>query len=91
MQFRLHSAGIVLALLGGCTRLLALNPSLEVSQYGHDSWTVRKGFFKGNVYAITQTPDGYFWLPAGQQLPDQNINALLAAREGTLLEAALPD
>ena len=83
--------------------VLALDPSLEASQYGHTSWTARDGFSLGNVYAMAQTPDGYLWLgsefglfrfdgvhpvlwqpPAGQQLPDKNINALLVTRDGTL-------
>jgi signal transduction histidine kinase len=41
---------------------LALNPSLEVSQYAHTAWTVRDGFAPGNIYAMAQTPDGYLWL-----------------------------
>jgi signal transduction histidine kinase/ligand-binding sensor domain-containing protein len=83
---------------------LALDPSLEVSQYAHTAWTVRDGFSLGNIYAMAQTPDGYLWLgsefglfrfdgvhpvqwqpPAGQKLPDKNINALLVTRDGTLL------
>jgi signal transduction histidine kinase/ligand-binding sensor domain-containing protein len=82
---------------------LALDPSLDVSQYAHTAWTVRDGFSLGNVYAMAQTPDGYLWLgsefglfrfdgvqpilwqpPAGQQLPDKNINVLLVTRDGTL-------
>jgi len=92
-----------LALLLGSSPVLALDPSLDTSQYAHTAWTVRDGFSLGNVYAIAQTPDGYLWLgsefglfrfdgirsipwqpPAGQQLPDRNINALLVARDGTL-------
>jgi hypothetical protein len=42
--------------------VLALNPSLDVSQYAHTAWTVRSGFIKGNIYAITRTPGGYLWL-----------------------------
>jgi PAS domain S-box-containing protein len=33
-----------------------------VSQYAHKAWTVREGFFKGAIYAIAQTPDGYLWV-----------------------------
>jgi signal transduction histidine kinase/ligand-binding sensor domain-containing protein len=81
----------------------ALNPALDISQYGHTAWTVRDGFSLGNVYAMAQTPDGYLWLggefglfrfdgvrsvrwqpPAGQHLPDKNINSLLVSRDGTL-------
>jgi signal transduction histidine kinase/ligand-binding sensor domain-containing protein len=42
--------------------VLALDPSLDVSQYAHTAWTVRDGFSLGNIYAIAQTPDGYLWL-----------------------------
>src|SRR5271166_1866344 len=86
---------LAVAVMACCSpSVLALDPSLEVSQYG---------LFKGNIYAIAQTPDGYLWLgtefglvrfdgvrsvpwqpPAGQHLPDNNINTLLAARDGTL-------
>jgi len=44
------------------TSALALDPSLDVSQYGHTAWTSRSGFLNGAVYAISQTPDGYLWL-----------------------------
>jgi signal transduction histidine kinase/ligand-binding sensor domain-containing protein len=40
----------------------ALNPSLDISQYAHTSWTVRDGFSLGNIYSMAQTPDGYLWL-----------------------------
>ena len=48
--------------LAGCDCGFALNPSLDISQYGHNAWTVRDGFSLGNIYAIAQTPDGYLWL-----------------------------
>jgi signal transduction histidine kinase/ligand-binding sensor domain-containing protein len=92
-----------LSLLLGTSPVLALNPSLEVSQYGHTAWTIQDGFSLGNIYAIAQTPDGYLWFgtefglfrfdgvrsirwqpPAGQHLPDKNINSLLVTRDGTL-------
>ena len=95
---------IGLAILLACCRcVFALDPSLEVSQYAHTVWTIRDGFFKGNIYAMAQTPDGYLWLgtefgllrfdgirstpwqpPAGQHLPDNNINSLLVTDDGTL-------
>jgi len=90
-------------LLACCTCAFTLNPSLDVNQYAHTSWTVRDGFSMGNIYAMAQTPDGYLWFgtefglfrfdgvrsvrwqpPAGQQLPDKNINSLLVTRDGTL-------
>jgi len=52
-------AGILLVC---CLRVCALNPSLDVRQYGHTSWNVRDGFTKGEINAIAQTPDGYLWL-----------------------------
>ena len=56
--------GLVLfwMLLACCPRALALNPSLEVSQYAHTSWTARDGYSLGAVFAMAQTPDGYLWL-----------------------------
>ena len=56
-------AAIALAvLLGGCACSLALNPSLDISQYGHTGWTIRGGFATGTAFAMAQTPDGYLWL-----------------------------
>jgi ligand-binding sensor domain-containing protein len=52
-------SSIVLAL---GTSALALDPSLEISQYAHTSWKVRDGFVKGAITSIAQTPDGYLWL-----------------------------
>src|SRR6266404_4447249 len=56
--------GIVMAfiLLGWCPPALALNPSLDVSQYAHTAWKIRDGFTKGQITSIAQTPDGYLWL-----------------------------
>jgi signal transduction histidine kinase/ligand-binding sensor domain-containing protein len=51
-----------LILLACCPRASALNPSLDINQYAHKAWTIRDGFFKGIIYAIAQTPDGYLWL-----------------------------
>jgi ligand-binding sensor domain-containing protein len=41
---------------------LALDPSLDVSQYAHTAWKIRDGFTRGTITAIAQTPDGYLWL-----------------------------
>ena len=49
-------------LVASCDCGFPLNPSLEISQYAHTPWTVRDGFSLGNICAIAQTPDGYFWL-----------------------------
>ena len=98
-----HALAAILIFLLVSLPVVALDPSLDISQYAHTAWTVRNGFSLGNVYAMAQTPDGYLWLgsefglfrfdgvrsvhwqpPAGQQLPDRNINALLVTRDGTL-------
>ncbi len=49
-------------LLGGFTCSFALDPSLDISQYGHTAWTIRDGFATGTAFAMAQTPDGYLWL-----------------------------
>jgi ligand-binding sensor domain-containing protein len=49
-------------LLACCPCASALNPSLDINQYSHKSWTVGDGFFKGPIAAIAQTGDGYLWL-----------------------------
>ena len=51
-----------LSLLLGGRSALALNPSLDVSQYAHTAWTARDGFSLGTIFAMAQTPDGYLWL-----------------------------
>jgi signal transduction histidine kinase/ligand-binding sensor domain-containing protein len=45
----------------------ALDPSLDISQYGHTAWKNLDGFGPGTVQPITQTADGYLWLgtPSG--------------------------
>ena len=58
------AVGVSLAalLLLSSTSALALDPSLDVSQYAHTAWRSRDGFPQGIVYAIAQGPDGYLWL-----------------------------
>ena len=61
---RVVALGIALAgtLLAGWPCALALDPSLDISQYAHTAWKVRDGFAKGAINAVAQTPDGYLWL-----------------------------
>src|SRR5208282_531539 len=59
MKRAVIALGMLLALGPGAH---ALDPTLDVYQYAHTVWTVRDGFFKGNIYAMTQTADGYLWL-----------------------------
>jgi PAS domain S-box-containing protein len=54
-----------LSLLLLCPSALALDPSLDVSQYAHTAWQVREGFTQGYIREIAQTPDGYIWLGTG--------------------------
>src|SRR5579872_4698169 len=49
-------------LLFGFRPALALDPSLDISQYGHTAWTIRDGFAPGTAFAMAQTPEGYLWL-----------------------------
>jgi len=53
---------LVLAFGAFCAPVFALNPSLDINQYAHTAWTIRDGHFKGTVFSIAQTPDGYLWL-----------------------------
>ena len=53
---------LAVALCASHPAALALDPSLEISQYAHTSWTVRDGYSLGAVFAMAQTPDGYLWL-----------------------------
>ena len=52
-------ATLVLVSSGGA---LALDPSLDLSQYAHTAWRIRDGFLRSPINAIAQTPDGYLWL-----------------------------
>ena len=40
----------------------ALNPRLDISQYGHTAWRISDEFSVGLIQAIAQTTDGYLWL-----------------------------
>ncbi len=54
---------IVLALVGVlvAARAFALDPTRSIAQYHHTSWTVAQGM-PADIWAITQTQDGYLWL-----------------------------
>src|SRR6185503_2828589 len=62
LTFMSRSILLSCMLLAYCSSAFALNPELNISQYGHTSWKIRDGAFKGEIRAITQTPDGYLWL-----------------------------
>jgi len=62
-QLTRHFFFLLACLMLLCTRTaLALDPSLDISQYAHTAWKVRDGFTRGGIFAIAQTPDGYLWL-----------------------------
>jgi PAS domain S-box-containing protein len=63
MKQALAHVVVSLAILFACCGcLLALDPSLDISEYALRTWKVRDGFAKGYIHSITQTPDGYLWL-----------------------------
>jgi hypothetical protein len=43
-------------------RLVALDPTSHISQYGHSVWRVQDGYFGAGPNVITQTTDGYIWV-----------------------------
>jgi ligand-binding sensor domain-containing protein len=45
-----------------CIRANALDPTRQISQYGHTAWRIQDGVFGGAPHAITQTADGYLWV-----------------------------
>ncbi len=59
---RIKNIAAVSVLTVLCPSAFALDPSLDINQYAHKAWAVREGFFKGAIYAIAQTPDGYLWI-----------------------------
>jgi ligand-binding sensor domain-containing protein len=52
----------VVALIFFSSAARALDPSRQISQYGHTAWRIQDGVFSGIPYAITQTADGYLWI-----------------------------
>jgi signal transduction histidine kinase/ligand-binding sensor domain-containing protein len=55
---------VMFLFLLGSPPVVALDPSLDISQYGHTAWTARDGLSLGAIFAMAQTPDGYLWLGA---------------------------
>ncbi|MGO8827871.1 MAG: two-component regulator propeller domain-containing protein, partial [Steroidobacteraceae bacterium] len=51
---------ILLAAL--CTHALALDPSLQPSQYVLDNWQITEGLPQSSAQALARTPDGYLWV-----------------------------
>jgi signal transduction histidine kinase/ligand-binding sensor domain-containing protein len=51
---------VVMALV--CPRLVALDHSRKITQYGHSMWRIQDGFLPAPPEAIAQTGDGYLWI-----------------------------
>jgi signal transduction histidine kinase/ligand-binding sensor domain-containing protein len=67
------SAGRSFALLAiffvsSAGRILALDPTNRISQYGHSVWRLQDGYFGGAVFDVTQTADGYIWVSSENAL-----------------------
>jgi ligand-binding sensor domain-containing protein len=48
--------------LARSTSAFALNPARDVRQYAHKAWKISDGVFKGVIFNVAQTPDGYLWI-----------------------------
>jgi signal transduction histidine kinase/ligand-binding sensor domain-containing protein len=59
---RLPIVAAALSLLLWSSAALALDPSKDVSKYGHTVWRNLDGFGPGTIGPIAQTTDGYLWL-----------------------------
>jgi signal transduction histidine kinase/ligand-binding sensor domain-containing protein/CheY-like chemotaxis protein/HPt (histidine-containing phosphotransfer) domain-containing protein len=53
---------LALLCLCGASPALAVDPAKPLTQCILDQWRAKDGLPHENVYAITQTPDGYLWL-----------------------------
>src|SRR5712671_2654370 len=62
LRIRILVPSVIAAILSLSLPALALNTSLDISQFGHVAWPLRGGMFKGYPTSIAQTPDGYLWL-----------------------------
>ena len=59
----LYGTAVVLVLLLCSAQLRALNPTTSISTYAHTAWRVQDGLLSATSTAITQTRDGYIWVP----------------------------
>ena len=58
----LRSLALLAALPCVAPSAYALDPTREISQYGHATWTLQDGVLPGAPTAMTQTADGYLWI-----------------------------
>jgi signal transduction histidine kinase/ligand-binding sensor domain-containing protein/CheY-like chemotaxis protein len=55
----LEAAALVACL---CGPVSALDPSRDLSRYGHDAWRIEQGLPQDTIQTIAQTADGYLWI-----------------------------
>jgi signal transduction histidine kinase/ligand-binding sensor domain-containing protein len=67
----------------------ALDPHLDISQYGHTAWRNLDGFGPGTIQPIAQTTDGYLWL--GGPLGLMRFDGVTAVRWEPPPGTVLPD
>ncbi len=56
------AALFTVALLAVSGPALALDPSLQPSQYVVDNWQIQEGLPQSSAAALARTPDGYLWI-----------------------------
>jgi ligand-binding sensor domain-containing protein/signal transduction histidine kinase len=59
---RTRALALAALALGCAGPAAALDPSREISQYAHETWTTRDGLPHDRVHAVLQTRDGYLWV-----------------------------
>src|SRR5271166_2233870 len=62
LHWLLRALALGLSLVLLCAAATGLDPSRQISQYGHTAWRTQDGDFTGTPHAITQTTDGYLWI-----------------------------
>jgi signal transduction histidine kinase/ligand-binding sensor domain-containing protein/CheY-like chemotaxis protein/HPt (histidine-containing phosphotransfer) domain-containing protein len=53
---------LVCCLLALCGVAHALDPSLQLTQFGIDNWQIPDGLPQSSAQAVARTPDGYLWI-----------------------------
>ena len=87
---RIRMRGLLgLLLLAVCAPALALDPSLQLSQYVLDNWQIPEGLPQTSVQAIARTPDGYLWV--GTQEGLGRFDGVRFTVYDTGNETAMPD
>ena len=67
-MFHKTAGAVVVVLIVSALRADALDPRKAIAEYSHITWNQREGLPWGPIYALTQTPDGYLWLPSAAGL-----------------------